>query len=106
MLHKTGKYLKIFVASNRIIFDEIEKSLGPYRKISPKFDQIDHEDMAPKYINVQGSFGKKKTFLNLICLTCWNVWTFIGLKVDIYFFQSTHKISVCSWFATIYINFT
>jgi hypothetical protein len=83
MLHKTGKYLKIFVASNRIIFHELKKVLACI-KISPNFDQIDHEDMAPKYINVQGSF-EKKNLLNFICFTCWNVWTFIGLKVDIYF---------------------
>lgn len=61
MLHKTGKYLKIFVASNnRIIFDEFKKVLGLIEKIHQNLIKLIMKTWLLSIINVQGSFEKKK----------------------------------------------
>ncbi len=58
--------------------------------------------MAPKYINVQGSFGKKKLlkFDLSHMLECLDIyWT----KSGHIFFQSIHKIKVCVVGLQLYI---
>jgi hypothetical protein len=62
MLYKTGKCLKMFVASNnRIIFDELKKVLGLIEKFHQNLIKLIMKTWLLSIINVQGSFDKKKT---------------------------------------------
>lgn len=102
MLHKTGKYLKIFVASNRIIFHELKKVLGLIEKIHQNLIKLIMKTWLLCILMSKDLLKKKliKFYLSHM-LECLDIY---WAKSGHIFFQSLHKISVCSWFATIYIS--